>query len=484
MENTRIIELLKTFSEKELAGFDDFISSKFFNQNENLKKLFSILKKHYPTFESEELLKKNIFVKIFGRKNYEDEKMRTLISNLMKLCKKYLIQVDIESKGEEVNLHLLTQLRIREQKALFTYEYNKIKSSLGESKSKGREYYFSAYVMETELYHSEPTAIKDNYLEKPLIENVAYNFERLFIIDLLSINYNMLTRESKVNYSPRFLFLDTIRPKIENGDYADTPIIPLKYYIFMSIQNPFKEEYFEKAEKIYFDNLDLISPTEKAYINTGLVNYCWLRVGLGDEKYFPRVFDVYKIGLEEGMYFYENKFLLTSLFNGIVKCACFLKELQWLFNFIYEYKNKLDPEQRKEAVNVAYSKYYFEKKEFELALKHINKINALSSILKLEIKILTIKILYELGHIESVFSSLDSLKHFFRNNKLLHPSILEQINSFSKIVKQLSNLKENNNKEDLDYFKKQVANSPELGMISIKWVIEKIDELIKNNAKH
>lgn len=479
MENTRIIELLKTFSEKEMNGMSDFVASGYFNQNENVVKLFSILKKYYPEFESEMLSKEKVFLKIFGKNKYNDEKMRTLISNLTKLCKKYLIQIDIESKGEGINLHLLTQLRLRNQKTLFTYEYNKINSSLNESKSKEREYYSVKYLMETELYQSDPTAIKDAYLEKPLIENVAYNFERLFLIDLLDINYNMLTRKSKVNYSPDFLFLEAVRLKIENGGYSDTPVIPLKYYIFMSVQNPFQEEYFEKAEKIYFDNLDLISPIEKAYINTGLVNYCWLRVGLGDEKYFRRVFDVYKIGLDEGMYFYENKFLLTSLFNGIVKCACFLKELQWLFNFIYEYKNKLDPEVRKEAMNVAYSKYYFEKKEFDSALKHISKINASSSILKLEIKILTIKILYELGYAESVYSSIDSLKHFFRNNKLLHASILEQIKSFSKIVKKLSDLKEKNNKDELTYFKKQVADSPELGMISIRWVIEKIDELIK-----
>ncbi len=78
-------------------------------------------------------------------------------------------------------------------------------------------------------------------------------------------------------------FFDVIKSKIENNDFPDTPIIPLKYYIFMCVQNPLQEEYYEKAEKIFYNNLDVISPNEKAYINTGLINYCWLRVGLGDE---------------------------------------------------------------------------------------------------------------------------------------------------------------------------------------------------------
>lgn len=479
MKNTRIAELLKTFNEKELKGLGDFISSKYFNQNEKIVKLFEILEKSAPEFDSDEIDKEKLFVKIFGKKKYEDEKMRTLISNLMKLCKKYLIQLDIESKAQQSNLHLLEQLKIRGQKNLFDYEYNKMKTALEQYSFREREYYWIKYNMELELYYSDPTAIKDDYLQQPLIENVSDNFEMLFLLDALEINYNKLTRKSKVNYTPEFKFLDVIKNKIETEDYSDTPILPLKYYIFMCVQNPFNEEYYEKAEKIFYENLYSISPAEKPYINTGLVNYCWLRVGLGDEKYFRKVFEVYKVGLDEGMYLIDNKYLLTSLFNGIVKSACYLKELTWLFKFIYEYKNKLDPELRKEAVNVAYSKYYFEKKDFDSALKHINKINATSTLLKLEIKILTAKIFYELGYTESVYSSIDSIKHFFKNKQLLHPSIIKQSNSFANAVKKLTNLKEKMDKKESGFYKKQIVDSPDLGMINKRWLVEKAEELMK-----
>ncbi|MBP9096058.1 MAG: hypothetical protein KBG21_05575, partial [Ignavibacteria bacterium] len=158
MKNTKIIELLKTFTEKELGGFGDFVSSKYFNQNEKIIKLFEILKKNSPDFESDELAKENIYAKIFGKKKYEDEKMRTLISNLMKLCKKYLIQLNIESKSQHMNLHLLSQLKERGQKTLFDYEYNKLKTALDQYNFKERDYYFIKYYMELELYFSDPTA--------------------------------------------------------------------------------------------------------------------------------------------------------------------------------------------------------------------------------------------------------------------------------------------------------------------------------------
>ncbi|MBS1493534.1 MAG: hypothetical protein JST55_08485 [Bacteroidetes bacterium] len=479
MKNTRIAEILKTFTEKELKGFGDFVSSKYFNQSDKIVKLFEILSKYYPDFEGDELEKEKVFVKLFGKKKYEDEKMRTLISNLMKLCKKYLIQLDIESNASRTNLHLLNQLKDRGQKSLFDYEYNKLNSALEQNCYKEREYFFVKYYMEQEMYYSNPTSINDNYLQQPLIEKVSNNFEILFLIDALEINYNKLTRKSKVNYNPEFIFLDVIKSKIENGDYSEIPIIPLKYYIFMCVQNPMQEEYYAQAEKIFYDNLERISPHEKPYINTGLINYCWLRVGTGDVKYFRKVFEMYKIGLEEGIYFYENKYLLNSLFNGIVKCACYLKEYKWLFQFIHEYKNKIDPEHRKEIVNVAYSKYYFEIKDFDTALKHVNKINPTNSLLKLEIKVLTIKILYELNYLESVYSSIDSLKHFFRNNKLLHPGTIEQGYACSKAFKKLCDLKIKKDKKELEFFRKSINESNELGMINTRWITEKIDEILK-----
>jgi hypothetical protein len=61
MQNTRLIELLRTFKEKELLGLEDLISSKFFNKNEQLIKLFAEIKKYFPDFESDELTKQNLF---------------------------------------------------------------------------------------------------------------------------------------------------------------------------------------------------------------------------------------------------------------------------------------------------------------------------------------------------------------------------------------------------------------------------------------
>jgi len=476
MKNTKVIELLKSLTAKEFEGFEDFVSSKFFNKNTDLTKLFSVIKKYYPAFENDNLDKGKIFVKIFGKKKYDDEKMRTIISNLMKLCKKYLIQLELEAKKEVGGTFLLAQLRKRYQSSLFDYEFNKLTKVLDETYERERDYYFLKFVVEYENYYSNPTAMQDNYLEVPYIEKVSENFEKLFLLDAMEINYHKLTRRSKLSYNPDFLYLEEIKKRIENGDYSDAPLIPLKYYIFMAVGNPDKDEYYEIAEKIYLENVDSFSPYEQASLSVGLTNYCWVKTGRGEEKYLRKAFDLYKLALEKGMYFYANRYLLPSLFNGIVKVASYLKEHKWLFNFITEYKNKLEPEQRQDVLNIAYSKYYLDIGKYDDALAHINKIKTPSSFLKLEIKILSVKIFYELGYTESIYSALDSIKHFLRNNSLLHESLVKQSMTFAKYIKGLIDFKEPGNKAELEYLRKEINDTKEIGFINTRWLNEKIDE--------
>ena len=57
MKNTQLIKLLRTFDQKEIKRFREFISSPFFNKNKNVTKLFEIIRKIYPDFEQEKFTK-------------------------------------------------------------------------------------------------------------------------------------------------------------------------------------------------------------------------------------------------------------------------------------------------------------------------------------------------------------------------------------------------------------------------------------------
>lgn len=479
MQNTRLIELLRTFKEKELQGLEEFISSKFFNKNPQIIELFSHIKTHYPDFNSDDLIKQNLYTKIYGKKKYNDEVMRTLISGLMKLAKKYLIQIELDKRFYDGNLLLLTQLQKRSQQPLLEYEYNKAKSQLNEKLFHEREFYFSNYLGDFELFYSYPVGLKDTTKETALLNGIASNFENFMLHELLDINYQMLTRKIKTNYPPQYLFIDEVKKMMEAKDYNDNPSLLLKYYSFMCIEDTEKEEYYEKCEKLFLECYEEISTFEHASIHLALVNYCMLKISQGVHLYYEKVFELYKFALARGLYFEHNKYILPLLFLNIVKCGLYLEDKKWVLNFIFEYKNKISPEARKEISSVSFALYYFVVGEFENSLKHINKITTHFVTLKLEIKTLSIKLFYELGYIENIYSSVDALRHFVKNTPSLSKHFKVHSTNFYKYVIKLVELKEKKKIKDLDYLRKEISGISEFGLINQKWIIEKINAELK-----
>jgi len=204
-----------------------------------------------------------------------------------------------------------------------------------------------------------------------------------------------------------------------------------------------------------------------------------LKISQGVYKYYEKSFELYKFALEQGLFFEHNKYILPLLFLNIVKCGLYLENKKWVLNFIFEYKNKISPEARKEISNVSFALYYFASKEFDNSLKHINKINPHFTSLKLEIKTLSIKLFYELDYIENIYSSVDALKHFVKNTPSLSKHAKVQSTNFTKHVIKLVDLREKKKMKELDYLRKEISEISEFGLINKKWILQKISQLIK-----
>lgn len=479
MHNTRLIELLRTFKEKEFLGLEDFVTSKYFNKHEDITKLFLAIKKFYPQFESKDLAKQFVFSEVFGKKRYDDEKMRTLISNLMKLVKRFLIQLELEKKAPYANLFLLEQIRHRDQENLFEYEYNKADIYLEDNLYKEGEYYYFRYMSDFSYFYGHPSGFKNRDEETALINKIGASLERFMFLEAMDVNYQMLTRKIKIGYQPNYIFLEHIKNKIETNDYNDTPLLPLKYYSFMAIENSHNEEYFETCQKLYFENYEMISEFERGAIHLSMINYCMMNISTGNEKYFEKSVVLFKFALEHNLYFQNNKYFLPNIFHNILKNVLYTGDIKWAHKFIFEYKNKVPPDFRKEEVNICFARYYFETGDFDSALKHINKINPQIASLKLDVLILFIKIFYELDYTESIYSSLDSLKHFIKTNKNIAPILAAQSKLFAKSMRKLIDLKEKQNKNELGFLRKEIASIKDFGLINQKWILQKLNAILK-----
>ncbi|MDQ3020853.1 MAG: hypothetical protein M3R36_09825 [Bacteroidota bacterium] len=56
MIKSNAILILKTFSDKEVSLFEDFLSSPFHNKNTKVIQFFNVLKKYHPAYNDNDLL--------------------------------------------------------------------------------------------------------------------------------------------------------------------------------------------------------------------------------------------------------------------------------------------------------------------------------------------------------------------------------------------------------------------------------------------
>ena len=117
-------------SEEELQQFSDFLRSPFHNKNKNVIQLFEIIKKHYPFFKSDKIVKEKIFKKLFPGRKYNDVVMRILISDLIKLSEEYLSCLSFFKKTLEEKKHLLYELRERKLDTLYNKNFRLAESIL------------------------------------------------------------------------------------------------------------------------------------------------------------------------------------------------------------------------------------------------------------------------------------------------------------------------------------------------------------------
>lgn len=131
MNNSKLIQILKTFSEKEWSVFEKFAAFPFFNKGRNFLPLLKVLKKFYPDFSSPKLTKQYVYGRLYRGRNYNDNTMKNSISGLLAIVKEFLIQTELNKDGFERRMHLLKEFSSRRINPMFESDFKDAENESG-----------------------------------------------------------------------------------------------------------------------------------------------------------------------------------------------------------------------------------------------------------------------------------------------------------------------------------------------------------------
>jgi hypothetical protein len=483
MKNSKLFELLSTFSESEYKELQKFSLSNYFNQGRKYPLLLKTLKKSHPSFSNKELNKKFVYSKIFPGKAYNNQIMKNLITGTMRLCETYLVYKQTFADKRDYYNVLADQMQRRR---LFKQSEKNLKKSNKFINTGGidRSYYKKLY----EHYQIKRNLDIANNNQKESIKSLSMastNFFYYIILEIstqleemIVLNHNWNANfESHLTYEVlKNLIIENILKFLKDNSYHNHEIIELYSCHLKQMINYKDENLFAELKTQFKRNYHLLSRWGKYNLFLSLANACIKLQEVNEVKYTHELFELYKEQLNQKLYKTdEDSTLEQDMFRNILINALKLREFDWAESFLNQYLNELLPEYRENMENYAYSNLSFEKSKFEKALEFISLVKYDTFAFKLDVRTLMLKIYYELGYYEQARFLIDSFKHFILENVTISEYIKSVHLNFIKFVNDLIKVKESKKIYEVEKIKKEISFSQ---VRNKEWLMEKIKEVI------
>lgn len=484
MHSHSSIEILKTLNSDELNRLGDFISSPYFNNREVLLRLFKIVSKHSPDYTSSALKKENLYKKLYPGKEYNEQTLRSRMSEFSALIKSFLIQINFNSDEFAKKKYFVNELTKRKKFELSEKFISEAEAGLIKDRNFGNNFFKHKLELLTE--HASLWIAKD---EKNKSLESAYErselFLNYFLLEFLKINNDIIVVEIENKNRPDFSFANLFFEKFDFEEYLNAlkernyepyALIASYYYGNMSMLKPDNEYYFYQLKDLIYSHYKKFALNELYNYWSLLSNCAYMNYLKKGKKFLAEGHEINKFFIENEIY--DNKKPFSPLgFQNILMNSIMVDDLDWGEKFIDEFKDKLPTEAANNRYNFCKALLYFERKNFRESNEYLNKVKYIDLEMNLGVRLIYLKNFYELGISEAVDSHIDSIRHFVSKNiDSLQSFTKENIKTTLNYIAKMAGAKFGMKKLDVGDLKEAQSNP---NFLQRKWILEKMNELVK-----
>lgn len=480
MISSKAIQVIQTFSEDEFRKFGLFVSSPYFNKENILVKFYELLKKYYPEFNNRNFEKEKLFGKLYPGKEYNDGRMRNILSGTFELAEKFTAVNHLQNKKLNSSIALMSEYSERKMEKLFEKAEEDAGKILNSIQVKNEEYYYDAYRMISEKRKFRRKQKSSLYSADDLLRSAGNNLTVSFLISMLRSHTNIANSNQKMfnfdndsSLNELEIFLEKERIRFKDITYMQL------YYKAFKLARTLDEKYFYELKKITDSSSGELSDNDMRDIFTYLTNYCYYMISKGNTHFKKEHFLLHKENILRSGYKGERKFLDHIKYLSIVITGLDAGEEGWVESFIEQYKNELDERNVENSYNFSKALVFYHKKEYSHALDWALKVKTDDLSYKHQLKSLYLKIYFDMNEIEPFYSHVDSYRHFLVNEKHIPELTRHAIGGYVNLAKKLFDLKNDTSEKGSYLFmlKKEITESESL--INKEWLMVKTEEIEK-----
>jgi hypothetical protein len=479
----QLLEILKTLTDFEKKKFGKFLSSPYFTNSPKILKLYRILKKFHPNYNSPKLNKHNIHRKLDYGLPYNDSTIRNLIYDLQEYAERYLKQQNFDYKPIKGFIYSRQEFINRGLHDLYEINVDNTDLRLEKSPYFDTDYAMDKFLLEDDKFHYSflnnkpianaiPEKLNDGlvsilvYFTAQSIKNVEYlvSYTRKYGIkkqDAFIADFVKVVDFEKLN--------SFVKKYSSQNVMIDTYLCLLK--AFVNFDN---ENYYNDFKKALIKNADKLSEDDKNYLFMRLKYYCTMK-GFQSKKskinFEKELFEIYDLTLKKGYYKTNtNPYLPLDLFKDILQQGLKLKKYPWTESFISENKNKLRPENRKDMYLYSMALLNFDKSHIENSLNYLKKINNVQFIYNLEVHDMMLRILIDSKQYEKAINLIDNYKESIWHDEITPEDKKDYHSNFVSYANKLIKHKLSGNHVDLKAIAKDIEMS---NVLNKQWLIDK-----------
>lgn len=470
MSNSKLVQLLRTLSKEEFKSFGKFVRSPFFYKDKAVIKLYDSLKTCYPDFSNEKLSKKLLFNKMYPKKQYSDSHMKYLMSELLSLTKRYLSYRSFENDKFEMNLRLLKELNLRNSGKIFESSLKVFEAEAEKIQIRNEAYFHKMFRLKEVVsdYYSYKNRLSEKIEHGKIIENIVNHF----LISLLNSYYVISSNVSQYQLNIDLRLIKYIEEFMKINSDIINPVVHIYYNLFM-LSYLKEETYYKNLQELKGKYLHVLDDDGRHRIFESLGNYCIDSYQRGGIKYYKDAFILIKDEIKFGVRFNRNEFS-EIFFTNKVEIASKLKEFNWAYEFIENYKNRLNKEHKDDIVNFCYAIIEFENNNYTASIDRLSKINLHHPLLRFRIRNYTLLNYYELNYFEQSYLFVEAYRRMLLKDKKVETGRKERYFIFLHLYQKLLDLKTGSSKIETYILNKEIESK---SVFMKQWLLEKVSQL-------
>jgi hypothetical protein len=436
MHQSKLIELLRKLSSRQLSKFEDFLASPYFNKNKDNILFFNFLKKYTPAFDHKNLSKDAVLTKAKISKPLDEKALTYLMSQQMSLLDTFLCVEEFLVNDFESGHLLLEQFHSLQLSKHYKSRHDKIEKVLRLIPQRNAGFFQKQLILKSlEHKHADPNLRGFNQR----LQQASNTLDTYFIVEKLRYACLMENLATAISSDYQTPFLEEVLMWSAHEAYDNVDAIQVYRHILLLLRKPEKTEGFQNVKTLLSGNESVFTPAETKQLYTLLLNYCTRRINrFNDEQFLHEYLDINKRLLENELIF-ENGQLAPWRYANLVAVGLKTGQMEWTRDFIHRFKKRLPDEFAENMFSYTVANYHYHRGEHDEAQQALLYVDFANDVLlNVSARSLLIKIYFETDQTELLLSYLEATRVFLLRNKLLDAQLKRQLQKFVEYTAKLA----------------------------------------------